>query len=65
MDVTSYSGSANTVTVGSIIAVLSAAPPPDSSNIGAPTADISRVLKAERIIVTANRSTGGASAGRA
>jgi hypothetical protein len=55
----------NTVTADSVIAALPAAPPPESSNIGAPTAGISRAPKAGRIIVTGNRSIGGAGAERA
>jgi hypothetical protein len=55
----------NIVTVGSGIAVRNAAPPPDSSSIGVPTAGTSGVRKAGKIIVIGSRSTGAAGAGRA
>lgn len=65
MGVTLCSGSVNTVIADSVIAVPSAATPPASNSDGAPTAGISRVPKAGRIIATGNRNTGAAGAGRA
>lgn len=65
MAVTPCSGSANTVTVGSGIAVRNAAPSPGSSSIGAPTAGISGVPRAGKIIVIGSRSTVAAGAKRA
>jgi hypothetical protein len=64
MDAMPCSGSVNTVIADSVIAVPPAAPPPDFSSDGAPTAATSKVPKAGRIIVIGNKST-VAGAGRA
>jgi hypothetical protein len=63
--VTPCSGFVNTVIADSVIAALHAATPPVSNSGGKPTAGISRVPKAGRIIATGSRSTGVAGVGRA
>ena len=65
MAVMPFSGSVSTVTADSVIAVPPAALPPDCSSGGAPTAAISGLPKAGRIIATGSGTTGTGSVSRA
>jgi hypothetical protein len=65
MAVMLFSGSVSTVTADSVIAVLPAALPPESSSGDAPTAAISELPKAGRIIAIGSGTTGAGNASRA